>query len=125
MPAISVRRQGVALVVGGDIHATAASTMLRTGARDLRANPVHIALSGTLGTDELAFPSAFRGVLPAPPARLDLRQEIEPIEENGFMIADVRRDRIVLRFFRQHSRTQREQEIDRLQPFRVMELPAG
>ncbi len=44
----------------------------------------------------------------------------------GFMLADVTPDRIVLRFFRWNSRTQSEADIERLEPFRVLELePAG
>ena len=40
------------------------------------------------------------------------------------MIADVTRDRIVLRFSRWNGTTQREADIDRLEPFRTLELEA-
>jgi phosphodiesterase/alkaline phosphatase D-like protein len=123
--AIASRRRGVPLVVGGDLHATAAVRILRSGAHDLRANPVHVVLSGTLGTSELAFPSAFRGTAPKPPAHLDVEERIAPIEENGFMLADFFRDRVVLRLFRWDHRTQSEREIDALRPFRTMELASG
>ena len=53
-----------------------------------------------------------------------LREEIPPLEENGFMIADVTRDKITLRFFRWNNTTQSEDEIDRLQAFKEIELPA-
>ena len=120
--AISDRRRGVPLVIGGDLHATAAGTMTRSGTLDLRANPVHIALSGTLGSSGFGFPSGLRGTPPRPTTHVDLDEHIAPLEENGFMVADVTPDRIVLRFFRWSSQTQTEEDIDRLEPFRVLEL---
>jgi hypothetical protein len=122
MRAISDRRRGVPLMVGGDLHATAAGTIQRSGRHDLRRNPVHVALSGTLGSSGAGFPSGLRGTVPRPPGHLDLQEQIAPVEENGFLIADVTPERITLRFFRWNSRTQTEQEIDRLQPFRTLEL---
>jgi hypothetical protein len=122
IPAMSAVRERVPLIIGGDIHATAEGTITRTGSHDLRSNPVHVALSGTLGTDKLAFPSAFRGTRPRPSLHLDMSERISPIEENGFMIADIHSDRIVLRFFRWSSQRHSEADIDRLRPFKVVEL---
>lgn len=121
LTAMSAMRGRVPLVIGGDLHATAAATITRAGTRDLTANPVHVALSGTLGSDELGFPSAIRGTRPAPPRHLDVAEAIDPIEENGFLLADFERDRVVLRFFR-WSKRRPEAEIDRLRPFRTIEL---
>jgi hypothetical protein len=122
MRAISDRRSGVPLVVGGDMHATAAGTIQRSGGSDLRRNPVHVALSGTLGSRGAGFPSGLRGTPPRPPSHLDIQEQIAPLEENGFLIADVTPERIVLRFFRWNSNTQSEQDIDGLKPFRELEL---
>jgi phosphodiesterase/alkaline phosphatase D-like protein len=122
MRAIMQRRRGVPLVVGGDLHATAAATIQRSGRVDLRRNPVHVALSGTLGSRGAGFPSGLRGTVPRPPSHLDMEEQITPLEENGFLLADVTQDRIVLRFFRWNSTTQSEDEIDRLKPFRTLEL---
>jgi phosphodiesterase/alkaline phosphatase D-like protein len=122
MRAITDRRRGVPLVVGGDMHASAAGTIERSGSLDLRRNPVHVALSGTLGSAGAGFPSGLRGTPPRPAEHLDLREEITPLEENGFLIADFTADRVVLRFFRWSAVTQSEREIDQLQPFRVLEL---
>jgi hypothetical protein len=124
MRAISARRRGVALVVGGDMHATAAGTIERTGSTDLSANPVHVALSGTLGSKGAGFPSGLRATPPKPAGHVDLREEIKPLEENGFMLADFTPEKITLRFFRWSDRTQSEDEIDRLQAFKEIELPA-
>jgi hypothetical protein len=112
-------------VVGGDLHATGAGTVSRTGGKSLAANPGQIVLSGTLGTDELAFPSAFRGINPRPPEHLDMQEQIRPIEENGFTIADFTPERITLKLFRWNSRTQSESEIDGLEPFELLELPSA
>jgi hypothetical protein len=122
MGAISERRQGAPLVVSGDMHATAAGTIQRSGRLDLRRNPVHVALSGTLGSRGAGFPSGLRGTPPRPATHLDLEEQIAPLEENGFLIADVTQDRVVLRFFRWNSTTQSEDQIDRLEPFRTLEL---
>jgi hypothetical protein len=122
MRAISARRRGAALVVGGDLHATAAGTIERSGTIDLRRNPVHVVLSGTLGSKGAGFPSGLRATPPRPTSHVDLREEIPPLEENGFMVADVTPDKITLRFFRWNDRTQPEEAIDGLQPFRTIEL---
>jgi phosphodiesterase/alkaline phosphatase D-like protein len=122
MRAISARRRGVPLVVAGDMHATAAGTIQRSGRLDLRRNPVHVTLSGTLGSRGAGFPSGLRGTPPRPPAHLDIDEQIAPLEENGFLIADVTQERIVLRFFRWNSTRQSEADIDRLEPFRTLEL---
>jgi phosphodiesterase/alkaline phosphatase D-like protein len=120
--AISERRRGVPLVVGGDLHATAAGTIRRSGRADLSANPVHVALSGTLGSRGAGFPSGLRGTAPKPAGHVDLHEQITPLEENGFLIADVTTDKITLRFFRWNDATQSEADIDRLEPFRTIEL---
>ena len=124
MRAIGARRKGAPLVVGGDIHATSAGRVTRSGSVDLSDNPVELVLSGTLGTDDTAFPSAFRGTRPRPPAHLDMTEQIAPIEENGFMIADVTAEKIMLRFFRWNSKTQSESDIDGLAPFQTIEVPS-
>jgi hypothetical protein len=122
LSAISARRRGVPLVIGGDLHVTAAGTASRTGHLDLSQNPVQIALSGTLGTDRLGFPSTARGISAQPPSHLDLQEQIAPLEENGFLLAELTVEGIVLKFFRWNSTTQSEDEIDRLRPFHVLEL---
>jgi hypothetical protein len=122
MRAIGARRRGVPLVVGGDMHATAAGTIRRSGSVDLTANPVHVALSGTLGSRGAGFPSGLRGTAPKPATHVDLQEQIPPLEENGFMLADVTTDGITLRFFRWNDRTQSEADIDRLEPFRTIQL---
>ena len=86
-------------------------------------------LTGNASTrlDPLVWPSAFRGIGPTPTAHLDLREEVKPIEQHGFTIADFLSDRIELRFFKWDLRMQSPEEIDRLVPFHTTTLtrPAG
>jgi len=123
MNAIADRQRGVRLVVGGDIHATAAGVVTRSGDRDMSSTPIQIALSGTLGTDQNTFPSGFRGTPPRPSGHLTMNEQIQPLEENGFMIADFTSDRVVMRFFRWNG--QNEADIDKLEPFQTIEVPSA
>ncbi|HEY4361412.1 MAG TPA: hypothetical protein VGN17_10595 [Bryobacteraceae bacterium] len=89
-----------ALTISGDLHAVGIGKILRAGSLRLDKNPVTAALSGPIGTAPGAWPSAFRGVGSTPPQHLDVREEVPPIEQLGFTIADFLPDRIRLRFFK-------------------------
>jgi len=41
-----------------------------------------------LGTGDALWPSAFRGIGASPPGHLTMEENLKPIEENGFIIAD-------------------------------------
>jgi hypothetical protein len=122
MQSISRRGRGIPFIVSGDLHAVGAATMLRSGSIDLRASPPVTVICGPIGTAPGGWPSAFRGTPPLPPAHLDLREEIKPIEQHGFLLADFFPDRIGLRFFKWDVKTQRPEEIDHLEPFHTLEL---
>ena len=79
-------------------------------------------LAGPLGTRPEGWPSAFRGIRASPAAYLDLREEIKPIEQHSFTIADFLPDKIVLRFFKWDLKTQTPEAIDTLEPFHTTEL---
>jgi hypothetical protein len=51
-----------------------------------------------------------------------MREEIQPIEQHGFTLADFLPDRIVLRFFKWDMRTQPLEAIDSLEPFHTTEI---
>ena len=53
---------------------------------------------------------------------MDLREEIKPIEQHSFTIADFLPDKIVLRFFKWDLKTQKPETIDTLEPFHTTEL---
>ena len=110
------------LVVSGDLHAIGIGRMLRAGALDFRAHPITTVLSGPIGTAPAGWPSAFRGIGATPPAHLDLQEDVKPIEQHGFMLADFLSDRIVVRLFKWDLKTQQPDAIDTLEPFHIVEL---
>ncbi len=124
LAAASARRDRVPLFVSGDLHATGAGRILRSGALDLRANPVVSVLSGTPGSSGPTWPSSFRGQKPTPSGVLDAEEWVAPLEENGFTLLDFDADGVRLSFFRWRPE-QGVEAIDTLEPFRTLELPRG
>ncbi|MBI4968854.1 MAG: hypothetical protein HZC25_12125 [Rhodospirillales bacterium] len=122
MEAASAMSGRVPLFVSGDLHALAEGRMLRTGAIDLGKNPVVVVLSGSMGTGDQGWPSSFRGIGAMPSVHLDLQEDLKPLEENGFIIADLTPDKIVLRYFRWNVRRDSVESLDTLEPFRRTEL---
>ena len=112
----------VPISISGDLHAIGMGAILRSGALPLEKNPVTSVLAGPVGTQPGGWPSAFRGVGASPPAGLDIKEEIKPIEQHGFTLADFLPDRIRLRFFRWDRKTETPEAIDSLQPFHTTEL---
>ena len=112
----------IPLVVSGDLHAIAEGRMQRSGALDFGKNPVVVILSGPLGTGDRGWPSAFRGIGATPSTHLTMVEDLKPIEENGFIIADFTKDGITVRYFRFNYHKQSAETIDTLEPFRVTEL---
>jgi hypothetical protein len=124
MAAMSEMKGRVPLVVSGDMHAIALGRMLRSGSLDLSRNPINVALSGTIGTSPIGWPSiGFRGTPALPSAVLDLDEQIKPIEQHGFTLVDFTPDKMVLRVFKWDRKTQPVEAIDTLQPFHTAELP--
>jgi len=123
MTAMSAMKGRVPLVISGDIHAIALAKMMRTGKFDLSSNPVNVALSGTIGTSPVGWPSVgIRGIPATPSAVLDLQEQVRPIEQHGFTLVDFLPDKMVLRIFRWDQKTQPVEAIDTLEPFHVAEL---
>ena len=123
MAAMSAMKARVPLVISGDMHAIALGKMLRSGTLDLKGNPINVALPGTIGTWPGGWPSVgIRGTPATPSAVLDLQEQIKPIEQHGFIVADFTPDKIVLRFFKWDVKTQPVEAIDTLQPFHTAEL---
>jgi len=51
-----------------------------------------------------------------------MEEDLKPIEENGFILADFSPENITVRYFRFNYHKQRPEVIDTLEPFRVTEL---
>ena len=123
MTALGGMKERTPLVISGDLHDIGIGRMLRAGNVDLRANPVVTVLPGPIGTSPGGWPSAFRGVGALPSLHLDLEEEVKPIEQHGFTIAEFERDRVQLRFFKWDVKTQPPEAIDTLEPFHTTVLP--
>jgi hypothetical protein len=122
MGSLAAMKGRIPLVISGDLHAVAMGHMLRSGTLDLHAHPITIVLAGPIGTDTEGFPSSARGIGPSPSGHLEMREEVAPIEQHGFTLADFLPDRILLRFFKWDRKTQSSDAIDGLQPFHAAEL---
>ncbi len=118
---LAARRDRIPLVVSGDLHAIGAGKMMRCG-KDGLTNPVYTVLSGPIGTGSTGWPSGRRGIAPSVPSHIDLQQEIAPLEQHGFTLADFFADRIDLRFFKWHTGVDPVDAIDSLEPFHRMTL---
>ncbi|HYL38010.1 MAG TPA: hypothetical protein VEV17_18990 [Bryobacteraceae bacterium] len=112
----------IPITISGDLHAVGIGSILRSGTLNLEKTPITAVLAGPIGTGPGAWPSAFRGVGSTPPAYLEVREEVKPIEQHSFTIADFLPDRINLRFFKWDVKTQSPDAIDSLQPFHTTEL---
>ena len=100
LQALASQDERSAVIVSGDLHATAATRITASGDLDLAASPVHAVLAGPISTGARGFPSAARGNLPFTPAALTT-QALAPLEErNGFTIVDATADRLEIRQFR-------------------------
>jgi hypothetical protein len=113
-----------AVMMSGDLHATGWDRIRKSGDLDLRNNPVHIILNGTLGTGAAGWPSSARGLAPAAPGALTLERNMRPMEKNGFSIVDVTPDKMVCSLFAWREPDPVE-AIASLQPYDVLEIPRG
>ncbi|MBR1221045.1 hypothetical protein JQ557_23810 [Bradyrhizobium sp. U87765 SZCCT0131] len=117
--AAQTRRAGV--IVQGDFHASAAGQMTRSGDLSL-AHPVHAVMAGTLGTGDLGFPSAYRGIESMPSQLIGMEQALKPTEKNGFTIIDVTPDKMTFTMFLWRP-PQPVEDIDTMAPALVYEVP--
>ena len=123
MGAMSGMRGRIPLSMSGDLHAIAIGKIMRTGNLDLSANPVVSVLTGPVGTRPGGWPSSgIRKIGAQPSLHLSVNEEVKPIENHGFTIADFTEDKIVLRFFKWDVNTQTVEAIDTLEPFHTAEL---
>jgi hypothetical protein len=79
-------------------------------------------LTGTLGTGDLAFPSAFRSVESKPSQLVGMEEALKPTEKNGFTVIDVTPDKMMFSMFMGRP-PQPVEEIDTMKPALVYEVP--
>jgi hypothetical protein len=123
LTAMSAMRGRTPLTMSGDLHALAIGRILRTGTADLSANPVMAVLTGPVGTRPNGWPSGIRKILPQPSLHLQMDEQVKPIEQHGFTLADFTPDKTVLRLFKWDLKTQKPEAMDTLEPFHTVELP--
>jgi phosphodiesterase/alkaline phosphatase D-like protein len=112
------------LFVSGDLHAVGTGVIPRTGERDLSDNPVVSVLSGPISSGAPIFASTFRGIGATPSVTVDVRQEFEPLEKNGFTIFDFTPDNVQLQQFAWRGELgDPVSAIPDLQPFHQAEYP--
>jgi phosphodiesterase/alkaline phosphatase D-like protein len=119
LAAASAMKGRIPMLVSGDLHCLAEGRIHRSGAIDLRANPVVSILSGPISTGTPGWPSAFRGTGALPPTGLETEERLKPLEENGFTILELTPGEVTARFFR-YSAAQPPEVIDTLEPFRTI-----
>jgi phosphodiesterase/alkaline phosphatase D-like protein len=122
LAAMSAMRNRVPLAISGDLHACALGRIEQTGGADLAANPVVAVLSGPISTGERGWPSAVRKTGPRPSLHLRMDEQVKPIEQHGFTLADFTPDKVSLRMFKWDVKTQSPEAMDTLEPFHTMEL---
>ena len=122
LAAMSAMRGRIPLAVSGDLHAIAIGRILRTGTADLSANPVVAVLTGPVGTRPTGWPSGMRKIGAQPSLHLQMDEQVKPIEQHGFTLADFTPDKIMLRMFKWDVKTQGPEELDKLEPFYTVEL---
>jgi hypothetical protein len=121
--AMAANRARSPIVVSGDLHAIGMGRMMRSGTDDLSSNPVTAVLSGPVGTRPGGWPSGRRGIGATPPSHVDLREDVKPIEEHGFTIADFTRDGVELRLFKWSVDRDAPELLDTLEPFYTARIP--
>jgi hypothetical protein len=119
--AIAGQKRRVPLILQGDLHVVGCGTMRRSGPLDLSANPVNMVLTGPLGTGDIGYPSAYRGVRAQPSSLLVVDESMPPVEKNGFTIVDVTPERIALQLFAWRPPDPAD-AIDTLEPSAAFEL---
>jgi len=119
--ALSSQTKRPAVVVQGDMHASAVGKMTRSGELTL-ANPVYAVLGGTLGTGDITFPSSYRGIGGQPSQLVGMDETLKPTEKNGFSIIDVMPDNMKFTMFLWRP-PQLITEIDTMKPALVYEVP--
>lgn len=112
------------LFISGDLHAIGNGVIGRSGDLDLSGNPVVSVLSGPISSAGPTFPSTFRGIGATPPTALEVEQEFEPVEKNGFTIFDFTPDKVTFRQFAWRGELGDPLEaIATLEPFHEGEFP--
>jgi hypothetical protein len=105
------------LFVCGDMHTQTAGWITKSGDLDLTSNPVASVLVGSLGANGGSYPSGgLRGIEASPPVDLEVTEELPSYEKSGFVIMDITKEKITIRFYGWRMDMDHVSEIDNLEP---------
>ncbi len=96
--ALASQDQRPPVIIQGDFHASGAGMLDRSGEMTLE-HGVHVVTTGTLGSGDMGFPSAFRSIESTPSQLMGMQQALKPVEKNGFTIIDVTPDRLTFSLY--------------------------
>lgn len=119
--ALAAQTRRTPVIIQGDFHASAVGRITRSADLTL-ANPVHVVMTGTLGTGDLAFPSSVRSIESTPSELVQMEQTLQPMEKNGFTIIDVTPQKLLFSLYTWRP-PQALGQIDSMQPTLVYEVP--
>lgn len=109
----------VPLIISGDLHAIGATCVQQSNTHSFANHPIVSILAGPLGAD--GWPSTnHRATRPLTPKSLITKDDIEAIEENGFIIADFTPGEIKVQFHRFSPEKEDINKIASLQPFKTL-----
>lgn len=83
---------------------------------------MHAIVTGPLGTGDLGFPSAYRGVESTPSQLVRMEQALAPVEKNGFTVIDVTPDEMTFSIYAWRP-PQPAADIDAMPPALVYRVP--
>lgn len=104
--------------ISGDIHTFASGRIHRNGNLDYSDNPIQSYIAGTLGCT--VFPSTFRKVKTSVPNSIEMEEEFENVEENGFSIVDIDRQSVHVKMYKYLWNRDDLNIIDNLNPFKSL-----
>jgi hypothetical protein len=113
-----------AVFLSGDLHALGHGTIERNGSHDLRRNPVHSVLTGPVSTGPRGWPSSARGTPPLVASGLEIKEDLKPLEWNGFTVVDFTRTRSEFTMYR-WKLGQPEADLERPSPFHRFVIERG
>jgi len=117
---IASQKDRIPLMVSGDLHAIASGIISGSGDLNLDRS-VNSILAGPISSDDLAWPSNFRGVGAMVPTAIKIDERTKPLENNGFTLLDIDPEGISVRQFAWHK-SRGIGEIDSLDPISTFRL---
>jgi len=86
------------IMISGDLHAFASGRVHRNEDMDFSDNPIHCYLAGPLGCN--VFPSTFRKIKASTPSAIEIEEDFDNYEENGFSIVDIDSRNVSVKMFK-------------------------